>query len=1279
MSKERIPFPLGGVSDNWAAQDQEIATTPNAVNMRSLDPVSGRKRGAQRSGTAKFIAAAAGSSFVQDIISINKDVRLATYAEHVGAPDAEWEREDAVDVSIFVKDMVMTPGGDIWIIKGSDIIAKYNATGKLILEEKIVLTDSGESLQCLALGSDGGLFVSTESVEDLGDGTTRSTGRILRYESDPLDETMVVKIYSFDLGGGSPSIVWDNNYLYCICNKRSESELVSLDNLTSDVPLVEYRKSIPYPSTHVAVNHDGEILVSSEPRVGRDVVTAASFCGIKSDVSPFWTPNDLGIGELRSWHRASDLVDYADNEIVDFWFDQSGNSRNIWAASEGEGPVGNGGSKATFGGRFVDDAVCGMPGIRFGLETDVNDLHPGFTSGAGSSSLFPPDNTPFFISMIFVSRDQGNDSSDSDAWGKIVERGGQPYHALIQSTTGKFFHGEFTDPNPLDNTDGGAGGTNQEIDGTTTGPLPASLNPVPESRVGGMSITNIGNVCILTVAYDPNIDPEEGSSTAADNALEGSFFRVNGKHGGAYTNQFTLGDLASSDATRIGYSVWGDQFANMDLCEMVVVEMDYQWPSDYERNGYPMGGGTPANWPGEPAADPAAQVSEIEMVEGYLAHRHGLQSFLAATHPYVSTAPVGGTGEVAAPTANPYIGVLTSPDGIVSKFSSAGDLVWALSGDGLGYSSVSDEDGGVYCTGKKISSPGPTDKSIRKIYDDGFAPSEDSGDGAWIYSGLFTSPSVRMGIDSEKNLYVPCYDDDGDGIGGGLAKFDVDGTLDWVFGNSSGQGGEGLCCAIDSIESDFNDDTIGEPEFIYYGTAFLSENSFYKLRLVDVTVTDGAPRENVHLVVCEGNIKKIDRVAGTVTTVTDGAGALNASSRIVMSSISDGKVFYTDGEQYKVYDPDTDTVKAWESSGSGSLPKRGKINVEWRTRMLVARVEGEPQNIYMSELGNPLGWNLFPNPLTSTSALALAASDAGPVPDTVNALIPYSDDILIIGGDHSIHMLRGDPLAGQLDPARGTFSSGQISLMSDSTGMAFGRSWCKDESGYVYFYGSRGGVYRMIPGQPPQKISDEIDLRLKSLDLSKYTVRLVWNERDRGFHLYIVPLTTETDAVTHWFWYRKDGSWWSDEFPVHTSDPTAIAVADGDEPDDRVILIGCKDGYVRFIDKDSSNDDGAAIDANVMIGPLNPKSVHDNARFTSFRFSLASDQDGAVANLYKTEEADDIGSVVATKNLVAGKNRSWNKKIKGKAVFIELKNDTIDERFAVESIGVSVAGAGRVK
>src|SRR5581483_8833081 len=125
----------------------------------------------------------------------------------------------------------------------------------------------------------------------------------------------------------------------------------------------------------------------------------------------------------------------------------------------------------------------------------------------------------------------------------------------------------------------------------------------------------------------------------------------------------------------------------------------------------------------------------------------------------------------------------------------------------------------------------------------------------------------------------------------------------------------------------------------------------------------------------------------------------------------------------------------------------------WRNRMVLSGLPADPQDYFMSAAGDATDYDYNPAPSVETQAVAGNLTPAGLVPDTVTALVPYSDDVLIFGCDSHVYQMTGDPMAG-----------GRIDLVSDGTGMAWGNAWCKAPDGTVYFMGSRGRVYQMAPG-----------------------------------------------------------------------------------------------------------------------------------------------------------------------------------------------------------------------
>ena len=219
----------------------------------------------------------------------------------------------------------------------------------------------------------------------------------------------------------------------------------------------------------------------------------------------------------------------------------------------------------------------------------------------------------------------------------------------------------------------------------------------------------------------------------------------------------------------------------------------------------------------------------------------------------------------------------------------------------------------------------------------------------------------------------------------------------------------------------------------------------------------------------------------------------------VATAVFRNKVYLTDGRSYKVYDAKGNKVEDLVSEDAGEIPKRGRLMVAWDNRLIIARTADSDHNWYMSKKGEPTKWDVFPPIWTVLDAVS-GDSDRGPgqSPDIINSLIPWSDDLLLMGGDHTIQRMTGNPLAG-----------GQIDLISDQTGISFGSPWAKDPEGVLYFFGSRGGVYAYAPGQQVQRITlNSIDHELQDVNLGTYRVGMSWSYREDGLYVFQLPYGT---------------------------------------------------------------------------------------------------------------------------------------------------------------------------
>lgn len=319
---------------------------------------------------------------------------------------------------------------------------------------------------------------------------------------------------------------------------------------------------------------------------------------------------------------------------------------------------------------------------------------------------------------------------------------------------------------------------------------------------------------------------------------------------------------------------------------------------------------------------------------------------------------------------------------------------------------------------------------------------------------------------------------------------------------------------------------------------------------------------------------------------TAGARSLANTIPFVFSANMFDNVYFTDGKSYKVWDATTNNTSDWTAS-AGSLPgtdgtKVPRLVEAWDTRIVLAAYRSNAHEWYMSAKGDADDWDYSPANTTEIQAVSGAVGVVGKMGDKITCMIPYSDDILIFGCDHTIWQMSGNPMSG-----------GRIDNISTSIGIAFGRPWCKKPDGTVLFFSNHGGVYTMTPVDPEQgntgasikKISEAIDSQIRKTNLNTHLVRMAWNAEEDGAHLWISPLTT--GSATHWWFDGRTGGWFKDTYANTNHNPIAVCTFDGDLYSDRRVLMGGEDAYIRYPDETQMKDDGTVFPAHFTLGPIN--------------------------------------------------------------------------------------------
>ena len=424
-------------------------------------------------------------------------------------------------------------------------------------------------------------------------------------------------------------------------------------------------------------------------------------------------------------------------------------------------------------------------------------------------------------------------------------------------------------------------------------------------------------------------------------------------------------------------------------------------------------------------------------------------------------------------------------------------------------------------------------------------------------------------------------------------------------------------------------------------------------------------RQTVRLAVHGGVVREFDDLAWT--NVTDGGSlvvpALERNAPVIFSAQLGTNLFYADGRSAQYYKSETRAITTWTPT-SGTLPidasdKRPTLIENWRGRIVMSGTEADPAEWYMSKVGDAFDWNYSPDTITETQAVAGVNSPAGKAPDVIRCIIPVSDDILVFGCDHSIWQMTGDPMLG-----------GRLDEIVDGVGTPWGRPWCRGSSGEFYLFGTRGGVYRGVPGQGVQKITEgRFEERMNNINLNTNLVRLVWNEQERGVHVFVTPLTIGDSSNEHYFYDTRTNSWWIDKFGnAANHDARAVHVFDGDDASDRAILMGGADGYIRKWDVTKADDDGTAISSHVYLGPILPRAL-GTVNVNEIRTLLAKGSSDVTMSVFRGNSAEDAynqTTALYTATLSAGRNVAERRRAQGHAIFLKLSNTTASQTWAME-------------
>ena len=309
-------------------------------------------------------------------------------------------------------------------------------------------------------------------------------------------------------------------------------------------------------------------------------------------------------------------------------------------------------------------------------------------------------------------------------------------------------------------------------------------------------------------------------------------------------------------------------------------------------------------------------------------------------------------------------------------------------------------------------------------------------------------------------------------------------------------------------------------------------------------------------------------------------------------------------------------------------------------------------------------------------------ANLGIVGDVIVAMVPYLSHYLHFGCADSIFTLRGDPGQG-----------GSMTNTSRKVGMFGPNSWTFDDKGNLFFMAMDG--FYILPassaseGNPPENLTNvRVPNLVKSIGLNRRTDRVVMEYDKDNYGINVHVSQNDSAYGVAFFWDLRTNSLEADSFLTNQI-AASMLYYNSRSAATRGLLLGGQDGFVRKFDDDAKNDDGAvAIDAYDTLGPFQAfNRMRRQGQITEITARLGDDSDGATVSVYGANAAEAV--VTAAKNddtpqaehtLSGG---GWRPPMRprttGAAFCVKVRNDTADERFALEKVVVRLNDAGSVK
>jgi hypothetical protein len=243
------------------------------------------------------------------------------------------------------------------------------------------------------------------------------------------------------------------------------------------------------------------------------------------------------------------------------------------------------------------------------------------------------------------------------------------------------------------------------------------------------------------------------------------------------------------------------------------------------------------------------------------------------------------------------------------------------------------------------------------------------------------------------------------------------------------------------------------------------------------------------------------------------------------------------------------------------------------------------------------------------------------------------------------------------------------------------------------FFASKNGIHKVPYGfGPVQNLSQFVLPNLvddTNLDPTLHRITMAYDQEREGI---VISITTIASGANVCYWYdlRTEG-FYPESYPS-VCGAYSMYFHSANDDEERKLLIGSTDGYLRKFD-DSSKDDvttngTTAIDSYMTLPIVITEKDDSDVKINDMVVTTAggdssgamSDTDSVDIELYKADGAEEVLEAIedgdtplhTTTVTGPGKANRLRNRIKGKAIAIRLANDSATETWAVERVSANI-------